>query len=407
MKVGLIILLSESFTMDAKTQLPSRFQQVFYNTGVGIMIVDKNRKLLEVNPKFCDLLGYSREELIGNSAEMIHISSETYKEFGEKAFKQVRNKKTVNLDWPWKKKDGSKIWFRIAGDPVANEEEVLWTVVDITQRVHAHEKIEKLAVKLSKYLSPQVYDSIFSGKQNVKIEAYRKKLTVFFSDIKGFTELTDRLEPEVLSSLLNSYLNEMSKIALKHGGTIDKFVGDAILIFFGDPESKGDREDANACVLMALEMQERMKYLRKLWEDQGISKPLNIRIGINTGYCNVGNFGSEDRLDYTIIGGEVNLASRLESKADSGQILISHETYALIKKQIVCEKKEEINVKGIAHKIQTYQVIETEKDKKNKKNSFREEYDGFSLAVDLSRSEKKKVVSSLKRVLMDIEKNIN
>jgi len=407
MKVGLIILLSESFTMDAKTQLPSRFQQVFYNTGVGIMIVDKNRKLLEVNPKFCDLLGYSREELIGNSAEMIHISSETYKEFGEKAFKQVRNKKTVNLDWPWKKKDGSKIWFRIAGDPVANEEEVLWTVVDITQRVHAHKKIEKLAVKLSKYLSPQVYDSIFSGKQNVKIEAYRKKLTVFFSDIKGFTELTDRLEPEVLSSLLNSYLNEMSKIALKYGGTIDKFVGDAILIFFGDPESKGDREDANACVLMALEMRERMKYLRKLWEDQGISKPLNIRIGINTGYCNVGNFGSEDRLDYTIIGGEVNLASRLESKADSGQILISHETYALIKKQIVCEKKEEINVKGIAHKIQTYQVIETEKDKKNKKNLFREEYDGFSLAFDLSRSEKKKVVSSLKRVLMDIEKNIN
>ena len=407
MKVGLIILLSESFTMDAKTQLPSRFQQVFYNTGVGIMIVDKDRKLLEVNPKFCDLLGYSREELIGNSAEMIHISGETYKEFGEKAFKQVRNKKTVNLDWPIKKKDGSKIWFRIAGDPVADEEEVLWTVVDITQRVHAHDKIEKLAAKLSKYLSPQVYESIFSGKQNVKIEAYRKKLTVFFSDIKGFTELTDRLEPEVLSSLLNSYLNEMSKIALKHGGTIDKFVGDAILIFFGDPESKGDREDANACVLMALEMQERMKYLRKLWEDQGISKPLNIRIGINTGYCNVGNFGSEDRLDYTIIGGEVNLESRLESKADSGQILISHETYALIKKHIMCEKKEEINVKGIAHKIQTYQVIETEKDKKNKKNSFREEYDGFSLAVDLSRSEKKKVVSSLKRVLMDIEKNIN
>lgn len=391
--------------MDAKTQLPSRFQQVFYNTGVGIMIVDKNRKLLEVNPKFCDLLGYSREELIGNSAEMIHISGETYKDFGEKAFKQVRNKKTVNLDWPWKKKDGSKIWFRIAGDPVANEEEVLWTVVDITQRVHAHEKIEKLAVKLSKYLSPQVYDSIFSGKQNVKIEAYRKKLTVFFSDIKGFTELTDRLEPEVLSALLNSYLNEMSNIALKYGGTIDKFVGDAILIFFGDPESKGDREDANACVFMALEMRERMKYLRKLWEDQGISKPLNIRIGINTGYCNVGNFGSEDRLDYTIIGGEVNLASRLELKADSGQILISHETYALIKKQIVCEKKEEINVKGIAHKIQTYQVIETEKDAKNKKNSFREEYDGFSLAVDLSRSEKKKVVSSLKRALIDIEKN--
>ena len=97
--------------MDAKTQLPSRFQQVFYNTGVGIMIVDKNRKLLEVNPKFCDLLGYSREELIVNSTEMIHISGETYREFVEKAFKQVRNKKTVNLDWPWKKKVAAKFGF--------------------------------------------------------------------------------------------------------------------------------------------------------------------------------------------------------------------------------------------------------------------------------------------------------
>ena len=188
-------------------------------------------------------------------------------------------------------------------------------------------------------MSPQVYKSIFSGEKNVKIEAYRKKLTVFFSDIKGFTDLTDRLEPEVLSSLLNNYLNEMSNIALKHGGTIDKFIGDAILIFFGDPETQGEKKDARACVLMALEMRERMKYLRRMWEDQGISKPLEIRIGINTGYCNVGNFGSEDRLDYTIVGGEVNLASRLESNAEVGQILISHETYSMVKEKILCEKK--------------------------------------------------------------------
>ena len=147
---------------------------------------------------------------------------------------------------------------------MAGQEEVLWTIVDITERVEAQEKIEQLATKLSKYLSPQVYGSIFSGEKNVKIEAYRKKLTVFFSDIKGFTELTDRLEPEDLSSLLNSYLNEMSKIALKYVGTIDKFVGDAILIFFGDPETNGEKEDAKACVLMALEMRERMKYLRSI-----------------------------------------------------------------------------------------------------------------------------------------------
>ena len=131
----------------------------------------------------------------------------------------------------------------------------------------------------------------------------------------------------------------MSEIALKYGGTIDKFVGDAILIFFGDPETRGTKEDAISCVLMAMEMRERMKSLRLMWNDQGISQPLMIRIGINSGFCNVGNFGSEDRLDYTIIGGEVNLASRLESSAEAGQILISHETYSLIKKAIACEKR--------------------------------------------------------------------
>jgi len=385
-------------------QLSSRFKQVFFNTGVGIMIVDKNRTLIEVNPKFCEILGYNKDELIGNSAEMIHISNQTFKEFGEKAFNQVRNKKTVNLDWPFKKKDGEEIWFKIAGDPVADEDEVLWTVVDITQRVQTQNKIEQLASQLSKYLSPQVYKSIFSGKKNVKIEAYRKKLTVFFSDIKGFTEITDRLEPEVLSSLLNSYLNEMSQIALRHGGTIDKFVGDAILIFFGDPETRGEKEDAKACALMALEMRERMKYLRKIWEDQGISNPLEIRIGINTGFCNVGNFGSEDRLDYTIIGGEVNLASRLESYAKTGEILVSHETFAFIKEDITCEKKEEINVKGIAHKIQTYQVIENKKALAKKHKFFNEQFEGFTLKVDLNSTKKERIILSLKKAMETLKK---
>ena len=389
--------------MNKNSQLSSRFKQVFHNTGFGIMVVDKDRNLIEVNPKFCEMLGYKRDELIGKSAKLIHISVKTYKEFGEKAFNQVRNKKPVNLDWPFKKKNKQRIWFRIAGDPVADKDEVLWTVVDITQRIKAQNKIEQLASKLSRYLSPQVYQSIFSGKKNVKIEAYRKKLTVFFSDIKGFTEITDRLEPEVLSTLLNSYLNEMSQIALKYGGTIDKFVGDAILIFFGDPETKGESEDAISCALMALEMRERMKFLRKMWKDKGISNPLEIRIGINTGYCNVGNFGSENRLDYTIIGGEVNLASRLESNAETGEILISQETYALIKKEIFCEIKEEIYVKGIAHKIQTYQVIDSQK--KIRKNSllFDKEYDGFTLKVDLNISKKDDVISSLENILKKIK----
>ena len=189
------------------------------------------------------------------------------------------------------------------------------------------QSLEILSTKLSKYLSPQVYSSIFTGQRSVEIASNRKKLTVFFSDLADFTATTDDLESEELTSLLNHYLTEMSKIALDHGATIDKYIGDAILAFFGDPETKGVKEDAVACVNMAIAMQRRMRELQFEWRDVGLEKPFQLRIGINTGYCTVGNFGSEDRMDYTIIGNEVNLASRLQSHADLGGILVSHETY--------------------------------------------------------------------------------
>ena len=130
-----------------------------------------------------------------------------------------------------------------------------------------------------------------------------------------------------------------------------------------------------------------------------------IRIGINTGFCNVGNFGSKDRLDYTIIGGEVNLASRLESNAEVGQILISHETYALIRKDILCKKKEEITVKGISHKIQTYQVIKRQNVLNSRKQLFNEKYKGFDLSIDLSQLSKEQALKSLNKILSKIKKN--
>ena len=136
---------------------------------------------------------------------------------------------------------------------------------------------------------------------------------MFFSDIASFTETTERLQPEDLSQLLNHYLTEMSEIALAHGATIDKYVGDAILIFFGDPETRGVKEDAVACVKMALAMRKRIAELQSTWQASGIDDPLRCRMGINTGVCTVGNFGSEDRMDYTIVGADVNLAARLET----------------------------------------------------------------------------------------------
>jgi class 3 adenylate cyclase len=216
--------------------------------------------------------------------------------------------------------------------------------------------LETLSGKLSRYLSPQVYASIFEGKQDVKVEGRRKKLTVFFSDIAGFTATTDRMEPEELTNLVNDYLTAMSKIALAHGATIDKYIGDAVMAFFGDPSTGGPKQDAIACVRMALAMQDEMKVLQRRWEDEGLPFPFRIRIGINTGWCTVGNFGSEDRLDYTIIGNEVNLAARLQHVGEPDEIIVSFPTYSLVKDTIECEEFKEVEVKGFVHPVRTYKA---------------------------------------------------
>ena len=220
----------------------------------------------------------------------------------------------------------------------------------------ANAKLEDFSSKLSKYFSPQVYQSLFTGELDVKIETKRKLLTVFFSDLQGFTELTERLEPEVLTEVLTDYLTEMSKISIKWGGTIDKFIGDAIMIFFGDPITKGENQDAINCVKMAMEMLDKLEELREDWRRKGLALPINARIGIHTGICTVGNFGSEDRLDYTIIGNGVNLASRLESHAKPNSILVSEDTYLHIQDEILCNKHQKFKVKGVAYPVQTYCV---------------------------------------------------
>jgi adenylate cyclase len=225
-----------------------------------------------------------------------------------------------------------------------------------TELETANDFLASLSMKISRYLAPQIYKSIFSGQKDVTIQTERKRLTIFFSDIKDFTATTEQLQPEQITELLNEYFTEMSKIALVHGGTIDKFIGDAMLIFFGDPETKGDGEDAKACLHMAIEMQDRIAGLNAKWRNAGIEHPFRVRMGINTGFCNVGNFGSDDRMDYTIIGAEANLAARLQSVAEPGHIVVSYETYALVRDIVVAQALPPITMKGISREVVPYAI---------------------------------------------------
>ena len=266
----------------------------------------------------------------------------------------------------------------------------------------ANAKLANFSTKLSKYFSPEVYNSLFTGELDVKVQTQRKLLTIFFSDLEGFTELTERLEPEVLTELLTHYLTEMSKIALRWGGTIDKYIGDAIMIFFGDPASKGEKADAVNCVRMAMEMVDQLAEVRAIWKDKGLALPLNARMGIHTGICTVGNFGSEDRLDYTVIGNGVNLASRLESNAKPNSILISEDTYLHVRSEINCSKNNTIKVKGISYPVQTYKVEGLITEQADQFGLAEHQIPGLSLILDQSKIENRVLVRKKIKEVLDL-----
>lgn len=271
-------------------------------------------------------------------------------------------------------------------------------------------RLENIANRLSKYLSPQVYKSIFdeeeSGKKT-KENYVRKNLTIFFSDIVNFTDLSDSLEAEKLALILNNYLSEMSLIAINSNATIDKFIGDAILSFHGAPETLGDENDAINCISMALEMKERVKDLQSFWIRQGVKGGLKVRYGISSGFANVGDFGSSVMSDYTAIGSSVNLASRLQTIAPENEIIISDTTYNLVKNQINCEEYEEITPKGFVRPVKTYKVI----DFKNKKDSkTKKSYSKKGNHVDIQifdSSDMKAAMKELKKLQEDFSKEID
>ncbi|MCP8899150.1 adenylate/guanylate cyclase domain-containing protein [Gilvimarinus xylanilyticus] len=255
------------------------------------------------------------------------------------------------------------------------------------------------AYKLSRYLAPAVWQAVNQGRDET-LQAERKKITVFFSDIKDFSQLSEEMEAEALTELLNQYLTEMTKIVAHFGGTIDKFMGDAVMVLFGDSTSKGVKDDCLRCVHMAIAMKKRMKSLQLEWWNQGIKKPLQIRMGINTGFCTVGTFGTSSHLDYTVLGTHVNLASRLESAADPDEILISHETWSLVKDSVLCRDKGEITVKGFSAPVKVYQVAGLRKDMGRNQTYFEDRTEGFSMYLDLDKVknyDKDRVITALKK----------
>lgn len=209
------------------------------------------------------------------------------------------------------------------------------------------------AEQLRRYLAPQIADAVLSGGAPVSLNSTRRNLSILFANIRGFTSMSERIEPEELIDALNQYFAVMTDVVFRHGGTLDKYVGDGILSFFGDPIQFEDH--AERAVVTALEMRVRLKGLRARWMEH-LDEELNVGIGISTGYVTVGNIGSETRTEYTVIGNHVNLASRLAQIAEPNQILVSERTYAAVQRRVEATPLDEISLEGLQRPVRIFEI---------------------------------------------------
>jgi adenylate cyclase len=221
------------------------------------------------------------------------------------------------------------------------------------------ERKQRMLIKsmFSTYLNPSVVEELLAHPEKLVLGGKREELTVLFSDIQGFTSISQDMPPEELVSLLNEYLSVMSEIVFQHRGTLDKYEGDAVMAFWGAPVPQKDH-GLRAC-LSALEMQSAVRSINESWKQQG--KPqIRIRVGINTGEMVVGNLGGTGKFDYTVIGDSVNLASRLEgaNKEYGTGIMVSHRTYELVKERILGRQLDRIAVKGRSEPVTTFELLQ-------------------------------------------------
>ena len=220
------------------------------------------------------------------------------------------------------------------------------------------ERKQRMLIKtmFSTYVNPSVVDELIMNPEKLTLGGQRKELSVMFTDIDGFTTISEQMDSQALVSLLNEYLSEMTEIVFRNDGTLDKFEGDAIVAFWGAPIAQEDHS-MRAC-RCALEMQDALVEIRKKWKEQ--NKPLlNIRIGVNTGEMVVGNMGGMGKFDYTVIGDSVNLASRLEgaNKLYRTGIMVSQRTFDLVKHAIIGRELDLIMVKGRSEPLKTYELL--------------------------------------------------
>lgn len=249
---------------------------------------------------------------------------------------------------------GVCVFFAFLLDMVAAQKEYLKASIGTLRE--KDRMISLLNEKLAKFVTTPLVEELAKPGGSSVLSHQRRKITVFFSDIQDFSIITDAMEPEELAQLLNEYFAEMIRIVSEFGGTVDKIMGDGLVVIFGAPGPVEPHDGALRCVQMAAKMQERLTDLNRQWRANGFAHTIKVRMGVNTGLAVVGSFGSDDWANYTAIGGQMNIAARLQQMAEPGQILLSHSTHALIADSVRVKRLGETSLKGPHYPIQVYQL---------------------------------------------------
>ena len=235
---------------------------------------------------------------------------------------------------------------------------VLFTALTFMNYLQEEQRSKKIRSAFSQYLSPVLVNRLLKNPKSLTLSGEERCMSILFSDIRGFTSISETMAPQELCRFINQYLTPMTEVIMEHQGTVDKFIGDAIMAFWNAPLN--DPAHASNCCHAALAMQKKLKELNHCWRQQGVS-PIKIGIGIHSGMVRVGNMGSKHRFDYTVMGDAVNLASRLEgiTKLYDSPIIVSSATYGMLKKSdLVFRELDRVRVKGKDKAITIFELVD-------------------------------------------------
>lgn len=242
----------------------------------------------------------------------------------------------------------------IAGNPAVNlyESFAIWNQNLLDQVRQQADTIDRIS-RLRRYLSPQIAEAVLTSEDDDLFKSHRREITVVFLDLRGFTTFSDRTEPEEVMELLRGYHKEMGKLIFKFEGTLERFAGDGIMVFFNDPVLCEDHTER--AVRMAIEMRFKVKELRAGWLKRGYE--LDLGVGLAAGCAALGNIGFEGRMDYGAVGNVTNLAARLCGQAKGGQILTDQKTFGKIENHVEVGPPEKLHLKGLVRPVAAFNIL--------------------------------------------------